>query len=147
MKHILAVSSGGGHWHQLNLLAEGFSKHQVTWLSTIQNPGADNISNAHQLPDADSTQPLRLVRMALQVFFFVLKTRPDFVISTGAAIGFFAVLFGRMLGAHTIWVDSVANYHKLSISGRYAAKICHLHLTQWPELADGETTRYWGSLL
>ena len=146
MKHVLAVSSGGGHWHQLNLVSSGFAQHRSSWLTTIRNTEADHRANTHQIKDADSTQPLSLLRMAVQVFYCVLKTRPDVVVSTGAAIGFFAVAFGRLVGAHTIWIDSIANYHQLSLSGKYARLVCHLHLSQWPDLGDGNPTQYWGSV-
>jgi hypothetical protein len=65
----------------------------------------------------------------------VLRERPDVVLSTGAAPGFFALLFGRLLGARTIWLDSIANIEELSMSGRMARRHADLWLTQWPHLA------------
>lgn len=52
------------------------------------------------------------------MFLIVLLHRPDIVISTGAAPGFFALLFGKLLGARTIWIDSIANAEQLSVSGQ-----------------------------
>jgi UDP-N-acetylglucosamine:LPS N-acetylglucosamine transferase len=76
-----------------------------------------------------------------------MRTRPDVVISTGAAPGLFGILFGRLVGARTIWIDSIANAEKLSLSGRIASRIAHIALTQWPHLAATRRPSYRGSIL
>ena len=72
------------------------------------------------------------------MLWIVAKERPDYVISTGAAPGYMSILFGRLFGAQTIWVDSIANVDRLSMSGKWAGKIANLWLTQWPQLAKPE---------
>ena len=61
------------------------------------------------MPDANRWDRLALLRTACSVLRVLASERPDVVISTGAAPGFFAILFGKMFGARTIWVDSIAN--------------------------------------
>ena len=39
----------------------------------------------------------------------LLRHRPDVIVTTGAAPGYFALRFGKLLGARTIWIDSMAN--------------------------------------
>jgi hypothetical protein len=73
--------------------------------------------------------------------------RPDVIVTTGAAPGYFAVRFGRLLGTRTVWVDSIANAEELSMSGRMAGKHASLWLTQWPHLAQGGGPEYRGSVL
>jgi UDP-N-acetylglucosamine:LPS N-acetylglucosamine transferase len=77
----------------------------------------------------------------------ILKVRPDVVVSTGAAPGYFAVRFGRLFGASTIWVDSVANVEELSMSGQMAGRCAHVWLTQWPHLARDGGPMFLGSVL
>jgi len=36
------------------------------------------------------------------------------IVSTGAAPGYFAIVLGRLFGARTIWIDSMANIENLS---------------------------------
>lgn len=144
---MLAVGSAGGHWYQLKLVTRIFHQHDVIYVTTKQNHAVDDDENIQKVTDADSTQPIGLTRLALIMLYQVLKIRPDIIISTGAASGFFAVLFGRLVGAHTIWIDSVANVNRLSLSGRAVRPFCHLHIAQWPHLADGTKTVYWGSLI
>ena len=97
--------------------------------------------------DANRWNKVGLVRMALSVFFTLLRERPSVVISTGAAPGYFALRFGRWLGARTIWVDSIANVEELSLSGRKIGKYADLWLTQWPHLARPEGPQYVGAVL
>ena len=59
----------------------------------------------------------------------------DVVLSTGAAPGYFAILFGRLVGARTIWLDSIANVEQVSMSGQMVRRHADLWLTQWPHLA------------
>ena len=83
----------------------------------------------------------------MRILWIVVKVRPDIVISTGAAPGYFAIRFGRWLGARTCWVDSIANAGQLSLSGRKVRKYATTVLSQWPEVADREDVVYAGSVL
>jgi len=59
----------------------------------------------------------------------------------------FALLFGKMLGAKTIWVDSIANAEALSVSGEKVGKYADLWLTQWPHLEKQAGPSFKGSVL
>ncbi len=147
-KKLLAVASAGGHWTQLQLLSQAYTSHDVHFLTTTINKST-NSSNGKvsKVMDADSTNKLKLMVVALQVLVVLLKVRPKVIISTGASPGYFAIVFGKIMGAKTIWVDSMANNTKLSLSGKHAINSCDLFLTQWPELADNEKVNYAGRLL
>jgi UDP-N-acetylglucosamine:LPS N-acetylglucosamine transferase len=97
--------------------------------------------------DANSWEKLALVKMFLQVAWVLIKTRPDIVVTTGAAPGFAAIVFGRLVGAKTIWIDSIANVETLSYSGQQARSWAHVWLTQWEHLAGPGGPHFWGSVL
>ena len=84
---------------------------------------------------------------AAGVLRVVLKERPSVVVSTGAAPGLFGVIFGKLGGARTIWIDSIANAEELSMSGRLAGRWADLWLTQWPELAREGGPAFEGAVL
>ena len=88
--------------------------------------------------EASRWEKLKLIKQLLQIIKILLLVRPDIIISTGAAPGFFALKFGKLLGARTIWLDSIANGKELSLSGLKAGTCADLWLTQWQHLA-GET--------
>lgn len=146
---ILAVSSGGGHWVQLLRLRPAFAGCDVTFATVDARYRTDLAVGARfrTLPDASMWHKSRLVLSAAGALWLVLSERPDVVVSTGAAPGYFAVRFGAMLGARTIWVDSVANAEQLSLSGREAGKHVDHWLTQWPHLTSQEGPFYYGSVL
>ena len=156
-KRILAVASGGGHWIQLYRLRPAFDGCDVTWATTQAGfrdmVEADAAARGQPKPgfatilDANRWQKIRLLRSLLGLAWLVLKTRPDVVITTGAAPGFFALRLGGLMGARTVWLDSVANASALSLAGQKAGKHADLWLTQWPELASEEGPDYRGSVL
>jgi hypothetical protein len=99
------------------------------------------------IPDCNRQDKLRVAWCALMILALIIRTRPDVIVTTGAAPGYFAIRFGRLLGARTIWIDSVANAEELSMSGRMAAAYADAWLTQWPGLARPEGPAHWGSVL
>lgn len=141
-----AVASAGGHWAHLQLISPAFEQCSVKYVTTDINTIA-NDKNITTVMDADLATKLKLIPLALKMLFLVIYYRPNIIISTGAAPGFFAILFGKLVRAKTIWVDSMANYSQLSVSGKYASKLCDLCLTQWPNLADDKHIKHVGSLL
>lgn len=148
MKKLLAVASGGGHWVQLLRLAPAFADCEVVFV-TVQEAYRWDVEGHrfYSITDATRHTKLQLIRTVLELFWIVLKERPDVVISTGAAPGFVATVLGKLSGAKTIWVDSIANVEQLSMSGRLAGRYAHLWLTQWPHLATKEGPQFRGAVL
>lgn len=88
-----------------------------------------------------------MLRMAFRMFVIVCLEKPDIVISTGAAPGYFALRFGKWHGARTVWVDSIANADELSMTARIVRPYADLWLTQWAHLASPNGPEYAGSVL
>mgnify|MGYP000888391590 CR=1 FL=1 len=137
---ILAVASGGGHWIQLLRTQKAFKDADVVFVSTFSNyKFKDPGFKYRSVPDANRWNKLRLIKMAFTVKNIVDEEKPDFIISTGAAPGMAAVFWGKLKGVKTIWIDSIANVERLSLSGRLIKPFADLHITQWPHLAKGKT--------
>jgi UDP-N-acetylglucosamine:LPS N-acetylglucosamine transferase len=146
-KRILAVASGGGHWIQLLRLRPAFEPNDVIYMSTEPDYAADVENRLITVADANLKQKAKLLRMFAEVTLAVARLRPDVIVSTGAAPGFAAIAAGRLFGAQTIWIDSIANSERLSVSGRFARRVAHVCLTQWPHLSRPEGPSYWGGVL
>ena len=145
---ILALSSGGGHWVQLLRLRPAFEGCDISYATVRRAYQADLDSGRfYVIPDGNRTQKLRLLWCALAIAILLVRVRPDVVISTGAAPGYFARRCGRWLRMKTIWIDSVANAEQLSLSGRIAGRHAGLWLTQWPHLAAESGPAYRGRVL
>lgn len=148
MARILVAVSGGGHFEQMQLLLPAMQGQD--WQLASADPAQarfHGIANPLPLPDCNLNQPINALHCAMVALKLVRQLRPDMVISTGAAPGFFCILWGRILGARTVWIDSVANAQRLSLSGRIARRIAHRCLTQWEHLADGKNVHFAGSVL
>jgi UDP-N-acetylglucosamine:LPS N-acetylglucosamine transferase len=146
-KRILAVASGGGHWAQLRRLRPAFDGHDVAYLTTDEGHRPEvGTARFYAVRDGNRSSKLALLASAVQIGCVLLRERPDVVISTGAAPGYLAIRGAKLLGARTVWIDSVANVDELSLSGRLASEKADLCLTQWPHLADG-LVGYKGSVL
>ena len=145
---VVAIASGGGHWVQLLRLRPAFVDSDVTFVTVLPGYRSD-VGDAHfrVIPDANRSSKLRLAASALRILWMLLRERPDVVISTGAAPGYLALRLGKMLGAKTIWVDSVANAEVLSLSGQKVARYADLWLTQWQHLAQAQGPLFKGSVL
>jgi hypothetical protein len=146
---VLAVASGGGHWIQLSRLLPAFDECDVAYLTTLESyrDQVDRSARFYVVRDANLRTKLKLVLMAVKVVALVLWEWPHVVISTGAAPGYIAVRVGKLIGAKTIWVDSMANAEELSVSGRRVGAHADLWLTQWPHLATPDGPYYEGSVL
>lgn len=147
MTKVLAVASGGGHWVQLLRLRPAFEGMSVQWLSTQPDYAREVPEKLHVVKDANLWDKPALLKMFLQVAWVMLRLRPDVVVTTGAAPGFAAILFGRLVGARTVWIDSIANSETLSTSGAKVGRWAHVWLTQWEHLARPEGPQFWGAVL
>ena len=146
-RRVLAVASGGGHWVQLRRLRPAFEATERIWLTVDRSYQEDLGSEVlHTVTDATRWTPLRLMLCALQTLGVVLRVRPDVIVTTGAAPGFFAVIFGKLVGAHTVWIDSIANADEISGSGARIGRFADLWLTQWPHLAKEEGPHFEGGV-
>lgn len=145
---ILAVASGGGHWEELMLLRSAFERFDPVFATTDSNLAMrDGLRSVHVIPDSNRDQPARAIKTLLSCFALVWRVRPSLLVSTGALPGLFCLVAARILGAKTIWIDSVANSDKPSLSGKCARPFASLWLTQWQHLADARNIKYWGALL
>lgn len=149
-RRILAIASAGGHWQQLMQIRPAFEGHQTRYLTTMAGLAAQSGLSAAEtalVPDCNRDAPLKVIACAVKLLAQVLRQRPHVVISTGALPGVLALALGRLVGARTIWLDSIANAEEMSMSGRLARRVAHLWLSQWPHVAEAEGATYAGAIL
>ena len=134
-KRILLVASAGGHWVQLSRLSPAFEDYDAFYATTFAGVEAPSgCRPVATISDASRSRPDKILMLLLQLTRLIIKIRPDVIVTTGAAPGLVAIQIGKLFGARTIWIDSLANSEKLSLSGRLAEKHADLWLTQWPHL-------------
>jgi UDP-N-acetylglucosamine:LPS N-acetylglucosamine transferase len=147
-KKVLAVSSGGGHWIELLRLSPAWADCEVVFV-TVNSAYAGDVPGHkfYAVSDATRWTRLRMLRLTFRMLWIVLAEKPDVIISTGAAPGYLAIRWGKLFGAKTVWLDSIANAEELSLSGALAGKCADLWMTQWPHLAKEKGPHYKGAVL
>ncbi len=92
--------------------------------------------------------PLRVVKVLMSCIRVVFREKFDIVLSTGAAAGCIMCFLGKLRGAKVIWLDSITNVEKMSLSGRMVRHVADLCLVQWPGLAEKyDGVEYRGSVI
>lgn len=136
---ILAIASEGGHWVQLLRLTPAFKDQELSFMSTNPDISATlKDYTYYRVPDANKGTKFKLIHCFFHVAWVVFKQRPKAIITTGAAPGLMGIIAGRLIGAKTIWIDSIANAEQLSLSGKIARYFADRVYTQWANLATNK---------
>ena len=154
---LMAVASAGGHWVQLHRLLPAWQNREVVYVSTRADVmmGIDErsscASKTYTVTDANAKTVFRLLLLLAQITRIVFQERPPVIVSTGAAPGCLALVLGKLLGAKTIWIDSIANSERVSLSGRLISPLADIWLTQWESVAAssflGRNPQFVGTIL
>ncbi|MCK5269829.1 MAG: hypothetical protein KAJ46_03555 [Sedimentisphaerales bacterium] len=135
---ICLAASAGGHLSQLLKLAGSWAGRDVFSVTTTEvvRNRLGVFGKVYVVGECNREHPLRVIRVLVRCIKVVFRERPDVIISTGAAAGCMVCFLGKLLGAKVIWIDSITNVEKISLSGRMVRYIADLFLVQWPELVE-----------
>lgn len=145
---VLCVSSSGGHWQQLNALRPAWEGRDACYASTTPiNNDKLGITSFALIPDCNRNTVQKIFQSIPAYIRVFRQFRPSTVVSTGALPGLFFIVMGKLSGARTVWVESIANSERLSLSGTVASYIADSFFVQAEHLADGKRRIYAGSVL
>lgn len=147
---ICLAASAGGHTSQLLKLAESWNGYETFYVTTtkVVQEQLSKFGTVYVVGECNRQHPARVGRVFLRCIKIFFKERPDVVISTGAAAGCMLCLLGKMLGAKVIWIDSITNVERISLSGRMVRYVADLFLVQWPDLVSRyKKVEFVGSLI
>lgn len=135
---ICLVASAGGHMNQLLKITESWCGSGTFCITTMDmvRTKLKKFDKVYVVGESNRQHPVRIIKVLAKCTKIVFQERPNVVISTGAAVGCIVCFLCNLLGAKIIWVDSVTNVERLSLSGRMVKYIADLFLVQWPELTD-----------
>lgn len=80
--------------------------------------------------------PLAALMIIFRSFGIVWKDKPDVIITTGSMPLVMLCLAAKLCRKKVVWIDSIANTERFSVSGRLMYHFADLFLTQWPKLAS-----------
>ena len=147
---ICLVASAGGHLSQLLKIVQAVNGYQAFVVTTSEavRENLTRFGQVHVVGECNRQHGLRVVRVVLTCWRILRRERPDVVLSTGAAPGCVCCFLGKLMGAKIIWVDSITNVGRLSLSGWLVRYIADLFIVQWAELAQKyRGTEYVGTIV
>lgn len=125
---------------QLLKLADSWAGLETVYITTTEVPRnkLSKFGRIYVVGECNRQHPWQVIKVLLRCIRIIFREKPHVVISTGAAVGCIVCFLQWVVGGKIVWIDSIANIEKLSLSGRMVRPIADLFLTQWPEL----TSRY-----
>ena len=150
---ICVGASAGGHMTQLTKLLKTSDNwpYQPSFYVTTLDVIAKKLSEDNTVyvtGECNRNTPFKAVKVFFKSLAIVIKQRPDVVITTGAMPLLLLCICAKLFGAKIVWIDSIANIERFSMSGRFIRRYADLFLTQWPELAENnDNVEYAGAIV
>ncbi|MHC4170305.1 MAG: PssD/Cps14F family polysaccharide biosynthesis glycosyltransferase [Planctomycetota bacterium] len=147
---ICLAASAGGHMSQLLKLTESWQGHETFYVTTTEvlREKLSRFGRVYVVGECNRLYPARVVRVLVRCIKILFREKPDVVISTGAAAGCMLCLLSKISGAKVVWIDSITNVERISLSGRMVRRIADLFLVQWPDLVNRyEKVEFAGALI
>lgn len=134
--HVCLVASAGGHTNQLLKLSKSWQGYETFCVTTsdVVRERLQKYGKAYSVGECNREHLLQVILVLVRCMNVILHERPDVVISTGAAAGCMTCFLGKLVSAKIVWIDSITNVERISLSGRMVRYIADLFLVQWPEL-------------
>ena len=147
---ICLAASAGGHLTQLLKVADTFKSYEVFYVSTLDSIAKtlERKGTFYLIGECNREHPWQSLRVLKNCIRIIIKERPDVIVSTGAGPACLLCIVGKLLGTKIVWIDSIANIDRLSLSGRLILPLSDLILSQWPEVAKKyKRVEYAGTLI
>ncbi len=141
----LFVCSTGGHLAQLLLLRPWWEHHDRAWVTFDKADARSHLARertwwAHHPTTRNIPNLLRNVGLARRV---LRSERPDVVISNGAGVAVPFLVFARLRGIPTVYVEVFDRVDSPTLTGRMCRPFTDLFCVQWPE----QQRHYRGSIV
>lgn len=145
----LLVASSGGHLKELHVLRDRLGLGRVTW-ATFDDAHSRSLlagEAVHHLRFTGQRDYRNVLRNLGPGIRLLRSTRPDLVVTTGAAVALSVLPAARALGVPCHYIESATRLEGPSLTGRLLERVPGIGLhTQAPAWASGRWS-YAGSVL
>ena len=145
-------ASSGGHTNELMQLLS----HATWWprpavaVTTLEilRPQFEALGPTTVIGEAHRYKPWAAVGVLFRAFRFAWRERPDVIVTTGSLPLAMVSFFVKLFGGKVVWIDSVSQMEKLSMSGNVVRSFADRCFEKGPTVAaqHGSVT-YAGELL
>ena len=142
MKKLLFISSTGGHLSELMKLEPLFKKYNYS-IITEKDKVTKNLSNKYKgkvffLPYCTRSKIFKYIFLypyvILKSFYFLIKIKPNIIISTGTHTTVPMCYFGKLFRKKIIYIETYANITKKTLSGTLIYPISDLFIVHWEQM-------------
>ena len=167
---VFMASSEGGHFSQLLALHDLFEKYQTVVVTDNERANKNipalkhvlaiefamaDVEMRKKLKDSKKKKLTRFdylpgyVKLFRQCFKICSKYRPKVIVSTGSVIAVPLILWGKLHGSKTVFIETRAKVYGKTVTGKILTHIADKIIVQWPEMVEvykgkGE---YYGTLV
>ena len=144
---IALVCSKGGHLQEMYKLEDAWSKYDHFFI-TYDSVRTRALKDRKYLITHPTDGCIKYVLTIMWQIPKVILEKPDVLLSTGMGwTDIFLFPVCRLIGTHTIYVESLANVDEISGTAKLVRKFANRFLVQWPKLAEEIGAEYHGGLL
>lgn len=144
MKKVLWISSQGGHLNELLQLDELFGNYD-SYFMTEKTETTQFLKEKY--PNQTSyllygtkhhllLYPFILLWNCFMSLYTYLKIRPDYVITTGTHTAGPMCCIAKIMGSKVIYIETFANSHSKTATGRLIYYFADLFLVQWESMLE-----------
>lgn len=129
---VLLVASPGGHLSQLKLLVPCFADYDRRWVSLEHGSvdvDGDDVVFGYGPTTRNAVNLLRNIGLAWRE---LRSSRPDIIVSTGAAIAVPFFVLGRLFGIRTVFLEVYDRVDSRTLTARLVKPFTDAFLLQWP---------------
>ena len=141
-RNVLFIASTGGHLHELMQLSPMFKKYDYHIITEktksnlkLKDTYQDKISYlVYGTKDHKVSYPFKLLYNCFKSLYFYIKYHPDYIITTGTHTAGPICCLGKIFGSKVIYIETFANIHTKTITGKLLYKVADHFIVQWPSM-------------
>ena len=143
-KKVLFISSTGGHLSELLQLEPMFKKYD-SYIITEKDSSTVFLEKKYKkklgymiygTKDHPFSYPFKLLGNCFKSVYYYFKIRPKFIVTTGAHTAGPICCLGKIFGCKIIFIETFANAHTKTITGRLIYKFADLFIVQWESMLE-----------
>ena len=141
-KRVLFISSTGGHLKELLQLKKLFNKYD-SYLITEKTDSTKKLKNEYKekmgymvfgTKDHMLTYPFKLLANCFISLYYFIKIKPKYIVTTGTHTAGPICYLGKIFGSKVIYIETMANISKKTITGKLIYPIADLFIVQWKSM-------------
>ena len=141
-KKVLFISSTGGHLSELLMLEPMFQKYDFHIITEKDN-STEYLKEKYQdklgymiygTKDHPISYPFKLLANCFKSVYYYFKIRPDFIVTTGVHTAGPMCCIGKIFGSRIVYIETFANIHSKTITGRLIYHFADLFIVQWKSM-------------